>query len=242
MRSSLKNLLRSVLNTCHLDLTKNLEYDRLTKAIMKRVIKPDSNCVDIGCHKGEILEHIIRLAPRGKHFAFEPIPLYFEQLQLQFGKKVSVSQCALSDHDGESEFCFVKNAPAYSGLKKRRYDNIEPEIEEIKVKLCKLDDVISKEEKIDFIKIDVEGGEFDVLKGAERLLKQWQPVVIFECGLGSGFHYGTKPAEMYSYITQDAGLNISSLKSFMNNGSPLSISEFADYYHTEKEYYFIAHP
>ena len=51
---NIKNIIRGALNLLHIDLTKNLEYDRLTNAIMKKVLKVDSNCVDVGCHKGEI--------------------------------------------------------------------------------------------------------------------------------------------------------------------------------------------
>ena len=83
----------------------------------------------------------------------------------------------------------VKNAPAYSGLNKRRYDTSTPDIEEIKVKLGVLDEIIPKDVVIDFIKIDVEGGEFGVLKGAQHLLKKHKPVIVFECGMGASDYY-----------------------------------------------------
>ena len=80
----LKNAIRLSLNFLHLDLTKNLEYDRLTKSIMKREIKVDSNCIDVGCHKGEILENILKYSPKGTHFGFEPIPMLFKQLKKKY--------------------------------------------------------------------------------------------------------------------------------------------------------------
>jgi len=78
---TIKNLLRFTLTLIHLDITKNMEYDRLTKVIMRRVLSINSNCIDIGCHKGEILELILRYAPEGNHYAFEPIPYLFNQLE-----------------------------------------------------------------------------------------------------------------------------------------------------------------
>ena len=69
----MKDIIKSLLHFFKLDLTKNIQYDRLTALILEQVIKQDSNCIDIGCHKGEILEVMIKHAPKGSHFAFEPI-------------------------------------------------------------------------------------------------------------------------------------------------------------------------
>ncbi|MAE08657.1 MAG: methyltransferase FkbM [Bacteroidetes bacterium] len=236
-----KNLIRSTLNLLHLDLSKNLEYDRLTKLIMKRVIKPDSNCIDIGCHKGEILDIIIKYAPKGKHYGFEPLPILFDRLIEKFKNRATILHYALSDKDGFSTFHHVKNAPAYSGIKKRKYDIDKPEIEEIKVELKKLDDIIPSDLKIDFIKIDVEGGEFGVLKGGIQLLKKFKPIIIFEFGLGASDFYGTNPADMFTLITKELGLQIFLLKSFIKNHKALNLMEFEQCFNDNKEYYFIAH-
>jgi len=115
-----KELIRKILIATGLDITKNIKYDRLTLQILKRVIKKDSNCIDIGAHKGEILSQIIRLAPEGIHFAFEPIPELFENLKINF-PQVTLYPYALCNSKGESFFQWVKNAPAYSGLRKRTY-------------------------------------------------------------------------------------------------------------------------
>ena len=181
---NLKNSIRLILNFFHIDLTKNLEYDRLTKAIMQRIIKTDSNCIDVGCHKGEILDIILKLSPNGKHFGFEPIPYLFANLTSKYKNKATIFPYALADKNGTSTFQLVKNAPAYSGINKRRYDIENPEIEEINVELKTLDEVISPDLKIDLIKIDVEGAEFGVLKGAKQLLLKSKPAIIFECGIG----------------------------------------------------------
>ena len=57
---------------------------------MKKVIKPQSNCIDVGCHKGEMLELMFKYSPKGKHFAFEPIPYLFERLKVNFGNKATI--------------------------------------------------------------------------------------------------------------------------------------------------------
>ena len=237
----IKNNIRLLLNFLHLDITKNLEYDRLTKIIFTKVIKRNSNCIDIGCHKGEILDSILTLSPNGKHYGFEPIPILYNQLVVKYGGKATIYPYALSDSNGESTFQFVRNAPAYSGINKREYKTQNPDIEEITVELKKLDGLIPAEIKIDLIKIDVEGAELGVLKGAKELLKRSMPVIVFECGLGASDFYGTKPSDVYHFLTKEVGLNVSLLKSFIKNNKPLTLDQFENCYNTNKEYYFIAH-
>jgi FkbM family methyltransferase len=235
-----KDTLREVLISLHLDLTKNLKYDRLTRKILKKCLKRNYNCVDIGCHKGEILNLMLKYAPGGKHYAFEPIPYLFNELVNKYKNKSKIYPYALSDNNGESTFQLVKNAPAYSGIKRRRYDIKNPVIEEIKVELKTLDEVISSAEKIHFIKIDVEGGEFGVIKGAKNLLIKNKPFILFECGKGASDYYGTNPLDLYNFISKEIGLKIYTLKSFVTNQQHLSLVEFENYFNTNEEYYFIA--
>src|SRR5687767_7512150 len=100
--SGIKNTIRKALFSAGIDLTKNQKYDRQTLAIMKKVLKENSNCIDVGCHKGEVMDEILKIAPKGKHIGFEPIPEYFEFLQKKYKKddRVTILQNALSDSNG----------------------------------------------------------------------------------------------------------------------------------------------
>ncbi len=238
----IRDTLRSILNILHLDLNKSLEYDRLTKKIMKMVITPSSNCVDVGCHKGEMLNHMVKFAPNGKHFAFEPIPSLFTFLQNKYSKSATILPFALSDKKGNTTFHHVKNAPAYSGIKQRSYAVEKPDIEEIKVEMMRLDDCIPHEIHIDFIKIDVEGGEFGVLLGAQRIIAESKPTVLFESGLGASDYYGTNPVDLYRFLTDQYSMNIYLLKTWVSRGKSLSEKEFTHYFCTNEEYYFLACP
>jgi FkbM family methyltransferase len=236
----LKNIIRQLLIFFHLDVTKNLQYDRLTKVIMKKCIQKNNNCIDIGCHKGEILDMMLKYAPEGKHYAFEPIPYLFEDLSRKYKNRAQIFPYALSDCSGTTNFQLVKNAPAYSGIKKRHYDISNPEIEEITVELKTLDEVVPIKESIDFIKIDVEGGEFGVLKGAKNLLTHHKPTILFECGKGACDYYGTNPLDLYDFITTEIELKIFTLAAFIKNKLPLTRHEFEKCFHTNTEYYFVA--
>jgi FkbM family methyltransferase len=242
IKNTIKDLSRDLLNYLHLDLTKNLEYDRLTRKIMKMTIRENSNCIDVGCHKGEMLDTILKLSPDGKHFAFEPIPPLYEFLKDKYSLYSIVLPYALSDSEGTTTFQYVKNAPAYSGINKRKYAVETPDIQEIEVEMKRLDNVIPAGTKIDFIKIDVEGGEFGVMKGASEILKKYKPIVIFESGLGASEYYGTQPEDLYNFLTEETGLKISLLKSWINKEQPLTMAEFKESFDTNSDYYFIAHP
>jgi len=237
----IKKNIRKLLNILHFDLTKNLEYDRLTKNIIKQILKPNSNCIDVGCHKGEILDYFIKYAPNGQHYGFEPIPELFKSLKKRYNGKATIFPYAISSKSGVSTFKYIKNAPAYSGLNLREYDVKNPDIHEIMVELKTLDEIISPDIKIDLIKIDVEGGEFDVLKGANELLRRDKPTIIFEFGLGASNYYGTNPVDIYEFLTKEVGLRLSTLKSYLKNKQPLVQSDFEKIFNQKEEYYFISH-
>lgn len=237
----MKDKIKSLLHWLKLDVTKNIQYDRLTALILKKVIKIDSNCIDIGCHKGEILSEMVKLSPKGKHYAFEPIPSFYEDLKDNFAFTCAIYPWALSDEEGVTTFNYVKNAPAYSGLNKRAYAINNPEIEEIEVEVKRLDDLVPKSVPITLIKIDVEGAEFKVLKGAKELLTRDKPIVIFECGLGASDFYSTNPSELFDFLNE-CGLKISFLKNWLKGEASATEKEFLKAYKTNNEYYFIAHP
>lgn len=236
----IKNFLREIFISLHIDLSKNLKYDRLTRKILKNNLTSNSNCIDIGCHKGEILDLIFQYAPKGNHYGFEPIPYLYYDLKRKYKDKATIFPYALAEKRGKSTFQLVKNAPAYSGIKKRKYAITNPDIDEIDIELQTLDEVIPSNEKIDLIKIDVEGGEFGVLKGAKSLLIKYKPIVVFECGLGASEFYGTTPKDIYEFITDTIGLNIYTLESFIKNRKTLDASTFENLFNKNKEYYYIA--
>ncbi len=238
---SAKKLVKNALIFLHLDITKNIKYDRLTKLIIDKVVKPNSICIDVGAHKGEILDLIRNNAPDVKHYAFEPIPDYYNELLKKYSNHCHVFPYALSEKEEVSTFQYVKNAPAYSGIKERTYAVKEPIIEELKVQLKPLDEIIPISTKIDFIKIDVEGAEFLVLKGATKTIKKHKPIIVFECGIGASDHYGTLPETLFDFIEQELQLRVSTLDNF-NKGHALTRHAFYSHFKNRSEYYFVAHP
>jgi FkbM family methyltransferase len=240
----MKQLLKQLLSLLHISVTRNQKYDAYTRKIISRSLKPDSNCIDIGCHKGEILDLMIRGAGNGKKYGFEPIPELYGELTEKYAgdPNVSIFQVALYDETGTTTFQHVLNAPAYSGIKKRKYDGKHVQIAQITVETGRLDQFIPANLDVDLIKIDVEGAEFNVMKGGRETLKRCKPVVIFEFGLGAADFYHALPRELHAFLSKECGLNISTLRGFLEHTPALTENEFLALYEQGAEYYFVAHP
>ena len=240
MLQLLKRYIRSLSIGLRLDLTQNLRYDRLTNEIIRKVLRDQSNCIDVGCHKGELLEDMVKYAPSGSHFAFEPLPHLYSYLKDRFAHKATILPYALSNSNEEDVFHFVENMPAYSGLQRRSYDGKTPHIQQIKVMKRTLDSVIPSSYLVDFMKIDVEGGEMEVLKGAVNLIQRSNPIILFECGLGANDHYGYNSAKVFETI-HDLGLKLFTLDKWLEGGDCMDLPTFEHLYNHQIEYYFIAH-
>lgn len=238
----MKALLKRIVRVWPWALTINERYDRQTKAVIRKVCKPDSICIDIGCYKGDILQVMMQYAPDAYHYAFEPIPQQFEYLKKTFGKQANIFPFALGNEDKVTTFHHVISNPTYSGLQKRQYKGQE-DVLEITVQQKRLDDVIPPDKPIRLIKIDVEGGEYDVLKGAESTLQNWRPFIIFEHGIGGSDKYGVTPRDIYDFLTP-LGYKVALMKDFLaaDYVTGFTLAEFENQYNKRLNCYFIAIP
>jgi FkbM family methyltransferase len=216
-------------------------YDMQTAEVMARVLSPDSNCLDVGAHTGAILRVILQHAGRGHHVAFEPLPHLAAQLRRHFSE-VEVSDVALSETAGTTTFEYVVTNPSYSGLRRRRYDRPDELIRTITVSTARLDDVIPPDRPIRFVKIDVEGGELQVLRGGVATLTRWRPFVVFEHGKGGADYYGTTPAAVHDVLVTQCGLRVSLMEGWLAGARPFTRAGFIEHFERGRDCYFLAHP
>jgi FkbM family methyltransferase len=200
------------------------EYDRQTVEVMRRVLTEHSNGIDVGAAWGEILRPMVKLARLGHHRAIEPLPQFASRLREEF-PKVEVHELALSDHNGQVEFCFAVDAPAFSGLHRQKYPTDDVGVETFTVEVRRLDDLIDLDESIAFIKIDVEGAEFEVLRGARECLTRHRPVVAFEYSGEANPEYGIRNGDFHDYLSE-LGMGISTLDRWLRGDPPLERPEF----------------
>lgn len=179
------------------------DYEAMLEAFYSRLDLRDAEVVDVGAHAGRHAIPLARAAGMGGTVhAFEPLPHVRAQLaqNLAAGKcnNVVVYPFALSDRPRQASFTFVPNLPEESGLKRRHAYNATPSsFEEIPVKVMRLQDALPEGARVRFIKIDVEGGELDVLRGSVGILERCRPVVAFECGAASYLGYHDTPDEIF---------------------------------------------
>jgi FkbM family methyltransferase len=218
-------------------------YDHHTRQIMGKVLQPTSNCVDVGCHKGSVLIYMLKTAPSGTHHAFEPIPALAGTLQQRF-PKVGVHQIALSDTPGHASFQHVVSAPGFSGFRRMGYVPDSADVTEIQVRVDTLDNVLPPDLPIAFIKIDVEGAQLQVLKGAKRTITKYRPFIVFEHGASAEKIYGTRSEQVYAFLTEECGLRVSKLEAWLNGKPPLTSAAFASSvgHFAGSEFVFLAHP
>jgi len=238
MKQTIKRLLKKI----PVAITKNQQYDRQTRRVIERVCGSHSNCVDVGCHKGEVLDILLKFAPLGTHFCFEPLPDLFESLKRKYPPNCQIFDIGLSNRKGTTAFNYVLTNPSYSGFKKRKYDKAGEQETTIRVKTERLDTILPEKVKINFIKIDVEGAELEVLQGAVKTIRSSRPVIVFEHGLGAADCYGTTPRQVYDLLHSDCNMLLSTMKKWLNDEAPLSKEKFVQHFEEGLDYYFIAYP
>jgi FkbM family methyltransferase len=168
--------------------------DRATQALLDRILRPDSNCVDVGAHAGEFLEYFTKRSPRGSHAAIEPLPAFAAELRRRF-RGVAIHECALAAEEGTASFFHAVEEPAWSGLHRQDYPS-EVALEKIEVVLRPLDALVGDRD-VDFVKIDVEGAELRVLGGMTNVLRAQRPIVLIEHAIIHAKEYGATPRDVH---------------------------------------------
>lgn len=197
-------------------------------------MKANSNFLDVGASTGLFLRPALRVAPNGHHIAYEPVPNHSRLLAERF-PTVEVRNAALSDCDAHASFTHVLGAGQQfshlldAGFAEKRYpDSFATQT--ITVRTERLDDHVPSGWLPDFVKIDVEGAERLVLRGAMNTFRCSRPVIAFE-----HFWEPEGSEELYTIITSDLGLRIFN----MAGSGPLGRSQF--YEELTTRYNWVAH-
>ncbi len=163
-------------------------YEGLISDYYRATLKPGQVAVDVGAHAGIHLWDLARqVGPKGQVFAFEPLPRLYAGLVKRIfsgGMTHVVPLCvALSDREEEAEFQIVNDAPGLSGLKGDGLGReLEGKTEILSLRTLTLDQILGTRRDVSFIKIDAEGADFNVIRGAAALMKASHPAIAFEFG------------------------------------------------------------
>ena len=165
---------------------------KIIKFLIKE-LKEDDIFYDIGANLGFYTILAQEFITNGEIHSFEPNPKIFKILKknckLDIFKNTYLNQIALSDKIGEIDFYDREIARHSGGSSLIKHGHFK-KYKIIKVKTIKLDDYIFayNHKSPTIIKIDVEGGEPFVLKGAINLIEKYNPIIIMEF-LPDNLHY-----------------------------------------------------
>lgn len=163
---------------CHgLFFMRGQPHEYGTEKALLQLLHSGDTFIDVGANVGYYTVAAGQLVgPSGRVVAIEPQPQALSILRLNaqnLGANVIVVPSAVSDLEGETSF-YIRSAGDTSSF-------FPDELaREIKVKVETLDNLCEKLSAVNFVKIDVEGYEMDVLRGARKTLSKHRPWVYFE--------------------------------------------------------------
>jgi FkbM family methyltransferase len=197
----------------------HLEGRRIS-AVLRQLIRPASSCIDVGCHYGSILSQFCRLAPQGRHMAIEAMPSKVRFLRRKF-PEVDVRETTVADHKGMVTFYVNRKATGYSGLGRHGTGDFE----ELTVPCAPLDELVPRDRRFDFLKVDVEGAELLVFRGASEFLGRDRPIILFECGPGA-LSCEYPPGSLHALLTETLDYAVFFLKDVLAGGLPVDRATF----------------
>ena len=156
-------------------------------------LRPDSIVIDVGANIGVTALNYAKAVPEGKVFAFEPTHYAFAKLKHNVALNPGLSNRIVVIQ------AFVSHTPsartdlsAYSSWKvdRKHYQGQHPVHGGLiqsseSVPATSIDEFCLRNDisRVDLIKIDTDGHEYDVLTGAVNTIRQFRPIIIFEAGL-----------------------------------------------------------
>ncbi len=169
----LRNQLNSIINY---HITNTIDFNKNGESIITEFIsKKSDTIIDIGANVGQYTEKILKSVDinKVKIYLFEPGREIFKKLEQKFNNpNIFLNNIAISNKKGSAIFYEIENYGETSSLHLATVKNNK--IKPHKVIVDTIDNLFSNIESIDFIKIDTEGNDFFVLKGAEEKLKKAQ--------------------------------------------------------------------
>lgn len=203
----------------------NRLVEEIEMELLPKLVQKDNEVLDIGANYAYYTERLSRLVPEGHVYAFEPIPFTYdvaamlvkafrlknvslykkgvgqktETLRFSVPKQgagsISAGQAHMADRNNE----LIKGTDYYITDKNEQFD-------------CEVVDIdtflLSRLKKLTFVKIDIEGAEYFALKGMEKTLQQFRPVILIEIVPVFLKSFGIELSFFQQYMEQTLGYRI----------------------------------
>ena len=206
--------------TYDLDLSQGIDlamyvggmFERNTAAALRKLTKPGSRVLDIGANIGAHRLHLASLVgPEGHVMASEPTDFAFGKLRRNLdlnpslASRVKAFHCFLTSNDGASVPDAIYSSwplAAETGLHPK---HLGREMKTESAQARSLDSILAeRDRKVQLVKLDVDGFECDVLRGATLMLRDARPIFVME---------------LAPYVLEERGASLDQLLSyFLPNG------------------------
>ncbi|MBS1512390.1 MAG: FkbM family methyltransferase [Bacteroidetes bacterium] len=170
-------------------------------------VQQGDTILDIGGNIGQTAMMIAsKTGLKGKVYSFEPFPSTFQKFSTNLTLNpplqsiITVTNCALGDVPASLKM--YRDCDTNSGSNRMVNSNDQAETELIEVPVSTVDAFVATNalSKVNFIKIDVEGFEMNVLKGAEETLKKFSPSLFIELNDQSLKYQGSSANELITFL------------------------------------------
>ncbi len=175
--------------------------ERRAAVAMRRIIHSSTNCIDVGSHMGAALREMTRLAPNGRHLAFETDPHKAAWLRTQF-PQVVIHDCELSDVEGARAISLETNDDGYSA---------------ITVATRRLDDLVPEDKLPGFIRIELTNTLHGVIQGATNILTA-QPILLLAAAPDPDTLHATTLATTLEQLRQGFGYLLVPVRDWIEEG------------------------
>lgn len=180
-------------------------YEAEVTALLKSLLKPGDIFMDIGANLGyfSVLGSLC-VGEEGQVHCFEPVPLVFEELmnnlRLAGAKNVMPNQCALGDKRGQAQIHLFRDLSSGHASLAKLSENV---IQAFDCDVVTLDGYVTEHDitTVTLIKLDVEGAELSVLKGASGLLGSVRPpMLVVEANSETSAAWGYSRQDILDYL------------------------------------------
>ncbi|MGM4961888.1 FkbM family methyltransferase [Tardiphaga sp. 1201_B9_N1_1] len=164
-------------------------YERQTKARLRNLVVPGSLVLDIGANIGA---HTLSLAqlvgPNGKVIAFEPTEFAVRKLRANvalnpsLAPRITVNHCYLTKDDSTQVPTAIYSSWPLERGTDRHPQHLGREMRTSEAAARSLDSIIKEQSDrpVHLIKMDVDGYECDVLRGATQVMQEMKPIFVME--------------------------------------------------------------
>jgi FkbM family methyltransferase len=188
-------------------------YERQTRSALTKLVSPASLVLDIGANIGAHTLHLAQLVgPLGRVLAFEPTEFAFRKLRRNLdlnpslASRVQLFHCFLTANDGVSVPNGIYSSWPLSLEEGLHAKHLGREMTTEMAQARSLDSILAEhaDRKVQLVKLDVDGFECDVLRGATSLLRDTSPIFVME---------------LAPYVLEERGASLEQLVSyFIPNG------------------------